>query len=155
MSDTVSKRRRSEIMSLVRSRGNQSTERLTVKLLRQAGIKGWRRYLSLPGKPDFAWVGPRVAVFVDGCFWHGCSRCYRQPKSNVDFWRTKVANNRRRDRKVSRQLRALGWSIVRVRECDLRTEKGCQSVVTRIAKTILVANELRQINILSTSSRLT
>ena len=123
-------------MASVRSRGNQSTERVMVDLLRRVNLKGWRRHLPLPGKPDFAWVGPRVALFVDGCFWHGCSRCYRQPKSNIDFWQTKVLMNRRRDRKVSRLLRALEWSVIRVRECDLKTEQGRRLVVLRISRKV-------------------
>ena len=123
-------------MASVRSRGNRSTEHVTVALLRQAKISGWRRHLPLPGKPDFAWPGLRVALFVDGCFWHGCSRCYRQPKSNVDFWQRKVAMNQRRDRKVSGQLRARGWSVIRVRECALKTERGCQAVMARIGRKI-------------------
>lgn len=134
MSDTVSKDRRSEIMASVRSRGNRSTERVTLNLLRRAKIIGWRRHLSLPGKPDFAWAGERVALFVDGCFWHGCTRCYRQPKSNVDFWQAKVKMNQRRDRQVCKQLWSLGWSVIRVRECELKTERGCQSVISRIGK---------------------
>ena len=103
-------------------------------LLRRAKINGWRRHLPLPGKPDFAWPGLRVALFVDGCFWHGCSRCYRQPKSNVDFWQRKVAINQRRDRKVSRKLRARGWSVIRVRECSLKTESGSEALVARVER---------------------
>ena len=119
-------------MASVRSRGNRSTEHVTMALLRRSKINGWRRHLPLPGKPDFAWPGLRVALFVDGCFWHGCSRCYRQPKSNVDFWQRKVAMNQRRDRKVSRQLRERGWSVIRVRECALKTERGCEVLVARV-----------------------
>ena len=121
-------------MASVRSRGNRSTEQVTMALLRRAKINGWRRHLPLPGKPDFAWPGLRVALFVDGCFWHGCSRCYRQPKSNVDFWQRKVAINQRRDRKVSRKLRARGWSVIRVRECSLKTESGSEALVARVER---------------------
>ena len=119
-------------MASVRSKGNRSTEGVMVALLRRARIRGWRRHLQLTGRPDFAWPRLRVALFVDGCFWHGCSRCYRPPKSNVDFWQSKVAMNQRRDRKVARQLRALGWSVIRVRECALKTESGSGMVVARL-----------------------
>ena len=90
-------------------------------LLRRSRLKGWRRHSPLPGRPDFAWPRFRVALFVDGCFWHGCPRCYQTPKSNVDYWRTKVAGNRRRDRSVSRRLRERGWVVLRVWECRLKT----------------------------------
>ena len=103
-------------------------------LLRRTKINGWRRHLPLPGTPDFAWPRLRVALFVDGCFWHGCSRCYRPPESNVDFWLRKVVTNQRRDRKVSKQLRARGWSVIRVRECALKTERGCEVLVARVER---------------------
>ena len=121
-------------MASVRSKGNRSTEGVMVALLRRARIGGWRRHLQLTGKPDFAWPRLRVALFVDGCFWHGCSRCYRPPKSNVDYWQNKVTMNQRRDRKVSRQLRAQGWSVIRVRECALKTESGSEMVAARIIR---------------------
>ena len=121
-------------MASVRSRGNRSTENVTMALLRRAKINGWKRHLPLPGKPDFAWPGPKVALFVDGCFWHGCSRCYRQPKSNINFWQRKVTMNQHRDRKVSRQLRSREWSVLRVRECTLKTERGCASLVARVER---------------------
>lgn len=61
-----------------------------------------------------------MVVFVDGCFWHGCPDCYRAPKSNVEFWKRKVSSNRCRDRRVARQLREAGWSVIRVSECVLK-----------------------------------
>lgn len=117
MADTVDAATRSRMMAAIRSRGNQSTESRLAKALRREGLSGWRRHLALPGTPDFAWPMERVAVFVDGCFWHGCPRCYRAPKQNAGFWREKVLTNRRRDRRVSRQLRQEGWSVLRVWEC--------------------------------------
>jgi DNA mismatch endonuclease (patch repair protein) len=60
-------------------------------------------------------------LFIDGCFWHGCPRCYKAPKSSAAFWRQKLSKNRKRDRQVSRQLRKDGWKVVRVWECRLKT----------------------------------
>jgi len=107
-------------MSRVRDRGNMNTEVRLAKILRKAGIRGWRRHLPIPGRPDFSFLRHKVAVFVDGCFWHGCPRCFRLPKQNRAFWRAKIETNRRRDRSVNGRLRRLGWKVIRIRECQLR-----------------------------------
>jgi DNA mismatch endonuclease (patch repair protein) len=108
-------------MAAIRSHGNATTELRLAAALRLFGLKGWRRHLPLPGKPDFAWRKERVAVFVDGCFWHGCPRCYRAPRHNAAFWKAKVEGNRRRDRRADRQLRAMGWRVLRIWECRVGT----------------------------------
>jgi len=107
-------------MASVRGRGNASTELKTMKLLRENKITGWRRHLPIAGTPDFAFPKARVALFVDGCFWHGCPRCYRAPQSSKAYWRAKIERNKRRDLRVSRQLRKAGWKVMRVRECQLK-----------------------------------
>src|SRR5438128_1224525 len=111
---------RSELMSRVKSKSNKTTEIRMVALLRQHGIKGWRRHAKLPGRPDFVWPRLHVAVFIDGCFWHGheCGRNLTS-KTNSQFWAEKIATNRRRDAKVRRNLRRCGWSVIRVWECKL------------------------------------
>lgn len=108
---------RSRIMEAIRSKGNRTTEERMATLLRKAKISGWRRHLALPGRPDFAWPKEKVAVFVDGCFWHGCPRCYRPPRHNPEFWVNKLKSNRSRDRRVARTLRVEGWRVIRVWEC--------------------------------------
>ncbi len=126
MADIISKRKRSEVMSKIRSRGNKDTELALMKLFRQHRITGWRRHQEVFGKPDFLFRRNRLALFVDGCFWHGCPRCYRRPKSNRKFWDAKIARNRERDRQVSRELRRLGWRVVRIWEHDLaKKELAC------------------------------
>jgi DNA mismatch endonuclease (patch repair protein) len=119
MVDTISRRKRSEVMRRVRSHGNASTELRLAALLRAHRVTGWRRQQTLPGRPDFVFHREKLCVFVDGCFWHGCPRHYREPTTRVAFWRQKVARNRRRDREVNRALRAAGWRIVRIWECGL------------------------------------
>lgn len=121
---------RSRTMSAIRGTGNASTEAALAARLRRAGLKGWRRHLSLPGTPDFSWPAQRIAVFVDGCFWHGCPRCYSQPSHNRTFWREKLRRNRRRDRRVARELRALGWSVLRIWECRVNSSQ----TIARIAR---------------------
>lgn len=132
MADIWSKEKRSQVMSAIRGKGNRSTELRMIELMREAGIKGWRRHQPLPGKPDFVFRKEKVAVFVDGCFWHGCPRCYRPPATNKAFWTTKVTANRRRDRRVSRQLRGMGWRVARVWECGIR--KNPDAIVRRIRR---------------------
>jgi DNA mismatch endonuclease (patch repair protein) len=132
--DTLSKRERSELMSRVRSYRNKSTELVIARRLRSERITGWRRHTNLPGKPDFAWTACCIAVFIDGCFWHGCSTCYRQPKSNIEFWVAKVQANQRRDKRVTAALRAMGWSVIRIKECKLKSETGVNAAVSRIVQ---------------------
>ena len=107
-------------MSRIRGRGNEKTEVRLAKLMRAARIKGWRRHLPIPGRPDFSFRNQKVAVFVDGCFWHGCPRCFRLPKQNRAFWKAKIEGNRRRDRTVNARLRRLGWTVFRIRECKMQ-----------------------------------
>lgn len=76
--------------------------------------------MNLPGKPDFAFPRQRVAIFVDGCFWHGCPDHYRRPKSRQDFWDAKVAANVNRDCLVNELLAARGWKVLRLWEHELR-----------------------------------
>ncbi len=107
-------------MSLIRSRGNKATELRLIEIFREFGITGWRRNQPLLGKPDFTFRRERVVVFVDGCFWHGCPKCYKRPSSNQKFWDTKIAANRKRDRFVTRELRKLGWQVVRIWQHQLK-----------------------------------
>jgi DNA mismatch endonuclease (patch repair protein) len=120
-------------MSRVRSKKNVTTELRLLKLLRKSKVKGWRRHYDVPGKPDFSWPHLKVAVFVDGCFWHGhdCGRNL-SPKSNIDAWREKIFNRKKRDRRIDCELRAKGWSVIRIWECQL--SKDPRFCITRIKK---------------------
>jgi DNA mismatch endonuclease (patch repair protein) len=117
--DHVSKETRSKIMAAVKSRGNKSTEAALSKLFREAGLRGYRKHWPVDGTPDFAWPGLKVAVFVDGCFWHGC-RCKCLPRTHRKFWMEKIGNNQRRDRRVAQRLRRAGWRVMRVKECVVK-----------------------------------
>jgi DNA mismatch endonuclease, patch repair protein len=100
MADTVSSKMRSAIMAAVRSSGNLSTEQKFLKLLKEVGVRGWRRGYPLYGRPDFVFLGLRTAIFVDGCFWHGCEKHHRSPTSNREYWTQKIARNRVRTDKL-------------------------------------------------------
>lgn len=126
MPDVFSQRKRSEVMSRIRGRGNKDTEIALMTLLRRHHVTGWRRNQTLFGKPDFVFRKEWVAVFVDGCFWHGCPRHATKPKSNRLYWRNKFHRNKQRDRRVNRHLREIGWHVVRIWECVLvRSGEAC------------------------------
>jgi DNA mismatch endonuclease (patch repair protein) len=161
MADVFSKRKRSEVMSRICSRGNRDTELAMVKLLRAAGIRGWRRHLliratvesrwlrverkrtsprpspqrgegeavsgsrrsslgsRLTVRPDFVFRKSRTAIFVDGCFWHGCPKHATWPAHRAAWWRRKIEGNKTRDRLVNRALRRAGWRVLRIWEHEL------------------------------------
>jgi DNA mismatch endonuclease (patch repair protein) len=134
MADSLTKELRSALMARVRSRGNESTEIRLIKVMKAADLKGWRRGRRLVGRPDFVFPAARLAIFVDGDFWHGNPKTFRQPKDNFDFWKQKIQRNRSRDRKVNRLLRSMGWSVIRIWESSLA--KRPSEVVNKIAKAV-------------------
>ena len=119
MADVFTKAKRSQVMSRIRGRGNKQTEVALARLLRQNKITGWRRHYHIFGRPDFAFPKLKLAVFVDGCFWHGCPRHSNLPVNNRAFWRKKLTANKARDRRVNQTLRKAGWCIVRIWGHDL------------------------------------
>lgn len=124
MPDVFSKAKRSEVMSKIRGKGNQSTEMALIRLFREHRIAGWRRHLPLAGRPDFVFRSRKLVIFVDGCFWHGCSRCYVAPKTRSKFWQLKIEGNMARDKRVSGVLKKAGFRVLRVKECDLTQNPG-------------------------------
>ena len=129
MADRLTVAQRSALLSKERARGNATTELALTRVLRAEGLAGWRRHRLLVGgrgapawmvRPDFVFPLRRGAVFVDGCFWHGCPRHGTRPAGNAAFWRRKFAANRARDRRNTRQLRSAGWRVLRLWEHELR-----------------------------------
>lgn len=121
--DVFNTAQRSVVMSKIRSRGNAATELRLIAIFREYKITGWRRNQLLPGKPDFVFRDKQIAVFVDGCFWHGCPRCYRRPRSNLKYWDAKRIRNKKRDRQVVKLLSNLGWRVVRIWSHELKNPK--------------------------------
>jgi DNA mismatch endonuclease (patch repair protein) len=132
--DRHTKEQRSRNMARIRKFGNESTEQRLRRLFREQGIKGWRRHLELPGRPDFTFRKQRVAIFLDGCFWHRCPRCNWIPTSNTDYWIPKLERNVRKDREADQALRERGWQVVRIWEHDLK--QAPQAVLDRIRKAL-------------------
>jgi DNA mismatch endonuclease (patch repair protein) len=120
-------------MAAIRSSGNQDTELKLVALFKIHGITGWRRKQRVFGKPDFIFRRQKIAVFVDGCFWHGCPKHGRKPGSNRAYWLPKFRRNRKRDKFVKRVLSKAGWTVLRLWEHDLATQNW---VAQRVAKAL-------------------
>lgn len=139
MTDIVSKAVRSKMMAAVKSSRNRSTEEALRKLLMRSRITGWRANVrTLPGSPDFAFRGARLAIFVDGCFWHGCEPCSkgRSPVNNRKYWSQKIEANKRRDRRAGRALRERGWKVVRVWEHTL--ERRPEAAIGKICRALTI-----------------
>lgn len=132
MSDVFTKQKRSEVMSRIKGKGNKDTELVMIQILRKHHISGWRRNQAILGKPDFVFPKQKLALFVDGCFWHGCPKHGHTPKSNQEFWGKKLQKNKVRDTYVSITLKRSGWKVVRIWEHDL-------SKPGRVVKRILSA----------------
>ena len=131
MPDLFTRAERSAIMARVKSE-NTSPERAVRQLLRGRGITIRSHCQELPGRPDFVIPQSRAAILVHGCFWHqhSCSRGSRQPSSNVDYWRQKLARNVLRDKATTRKLRRLGWRVLTIWECQI----GRATLAARVAK---------------------
>ncbi|MCX7017671.1 MAG: very short patch repair endonuclease [bacterium] len=121
-------------MSRIRSSGNKSTEWRLRALLVRYGFNKWKLHpADITGRPDIVFPGNRIAIFLDGCFWHGCPKCGRVPKSNRKYWAAKLETNRRRDRAVNRRLRKNGWHVIRFWECQIQSVSR-KSVIDKISR---------------------
>jgi DNA mismatch endonuclease (patch repair protein) len=127
MPDKLTPDKRSALMARVRTRNTQPEIALR-RALHAAGVRGWRLHGPLPGKPDLVFNRARLAVFVDGAFWHGHPDYYRGQSGA--FWDKKIAANRTRDQRVTSELAALGWTVVRI--WDFEIGKDVAACVERI-----------------------
>lgn len=113
--------RHRRIMQGVKGKGNRTTEARLRGALVRARLRGWTANArTIKGHPDFFFKGESVAIFVDGCFWHGCPRCGHVPKKNSAFWEAKISRNRERDAQTTAELRRDGILVVRFWEHQLR-----------------------------------
>lgn len=122
MSDTFSKDERSQIMRQVKSSRNKSTELMLIKIFKTHSITGWRRNFKIFGKPDFVFPRERIAIFLDGCFWHGHDCRNTKPSDNKDYWTTKIGRNIQRDKEVTEVLAKKNWKVIRIWECKLKNQ---------------------------------
>ena len=108
---------------------NTSPEIQIRKLLREAGYPGYRvNWKKAPGKPDIAYPGKKLAIFVNGCFWHRCPICNMPlPKTHLEYWKPKFERNVARDAENYSQLKSMGWRVVVIWECEIRNDP-CSSI---------------------------
>ena len=132
MVDIFTKEKRSHIMSRVRSK-NTKIELLLRKYLFSKGLRGYRVNVNLPGKPDIVFPKYKVAIFVDGCFWHKCPKCFKAPKTNKEFWTKKINGNVERDKWVNKQLSEAGYIVIRFWEHQIVKDLNkCCSIIYRV-----------------------
>jgi DNA mismatch endonuclease (patch repair protein) len=136
--DVFNKETRSGVMQKVRSKENKSTELKLIQLFRENGITGWRRGYPARGKPDFVFLKEKVAVFADGCFWHGHDCRNTRPADNADYWQKKRERNMRHDKETTALFEKRGWKVLRIWECELK-----KAELPRTAQRIWEALEFR------------
>ena len=129
MTDTRSSEQRRRIMQSVGTKDTMPELRLR-KLVYRLGFRYRLHSMKLPGKPDMVFPGKKKVIFVHGCFWHahGCEKG-RPPKSHLDYWVPKLAANKKRDAKRCKQLRALGWSVMTVWQCEIKNPETLQQKI--------------------------
>jgi DNA mismatch endonuclease (patch repair protein) len=119
--------KRSRVMAAVRPRGNLTTEVALTRALRRGSVTGWRRHLPIRVtrrvvRPDFVFPHAKLAVFIDGCFWHQCPLHATTPASRRSYWLPKLQANKARDRRQGRALRQKGWKVLRIWEHSVRRD---------------------------------
>lgn len=123
MADVMTPEQRSRCMAAVKGK-NTKPEMMVRKFLFSKGLRYRVNNRKLPGAPDIVLKKYKTVVFIDGCFWHGHEGCryYKMPKSNVDFWERKISHNKARDVSNTAVLKMMGWKVIRVWECDVKTK---------------------------------
>jgi DNA mismatch endonuclease, patch repair protein len=130
MTDVLTKKQRSYNMSRIKGKDTKPEIRLR-KLLSAEGVKGYRlNYTKLTGKPDIVFPRQKLAVFIDGCFWHKCPRCFVEPATRKEFWLKKIEGNLKRDRLANKRLRKDSWKILRFREHTVK--QNPEKILTKI-----------------------
>lgn len=122
MADVFDSKKRSDIMSKVRSNNNKSTELALIKFFKENHITGWKRNYPVKGHPDFVFLDKKIAVFVDGCFWHGHDCRNTRPSDNAEYWQKKRERNIKHDKEVTAMFENRGWTVIRIWECELKNK---------------------------------
>ena len=122
MADVFDSKKRSDIMSKVRSKNNKSTELMLIQIFKENNIKGWRRHYPVKGPPDFVFLDKKIAIFVDGCFWHGHDCRNTRPSDNAEYWNKKRERNMKHDKEVTALFEQRGWTVIRIWECELKNK---------------------------------
>ena len=131
VADVFDEKKRSEIMSKVHSKGNKSTELKLIQVFKGNGIIGWKRNYPVKGHPDFVFLDKKIAIFVDGCFWHGHDCRNTRPSDNADYWTKKRERNMKHDKEITELFERRGWTVIRIWECELK-KKNYQNLMDKI-----------------------
>ena len=107
-------------MSKVHSKGNKSTELKLIRYFKENDIHGWRRGYKVKGHPDFVFLDKKIAIFVDGCFWHGHDCRNTRPSDNQEYWQKKRERNIQHDQEITALFESRGWTVIRIWECELK-----------------------------------
>ena len=124
MADVFSKEDRSIIMKKVKPSGNKSTEIKLIKYFNAHHITGWRRHYNVKGHPDFVFFDQHIAIFVDGCFWHGHDCRNTRPADNAEYWEMKRRQNIEHDQAVTAMFERRGWMVIRIWECEFKKKNS-------------------------------
>ena len=145
MADKLNTQQRHHCMSRIRGKDTKP-ELLVRKGLHARGFRFRLQDRKLPGRPDIVLPKYGVAIMVNGCFWHGHKGCRyaTKPKSNIEFWETKIARNKHRDEVTSAHLEALGWTVIVVWECELRGKEKAEAKIKTLAEEIRSSGELKK-----------
>lgn len=133
MADVLTKKQRSYNMSQIKGK-NTKPEVSLRKLLFANGVRSYRIHYKLIGKPDVVFSKKKIAIFIDGCFWHKCPQCFIEPETRKKFWDEKINGNIKRDREVNKALKSSGWKVLRFWEHSVR--KSPDKIVSKIMKEI-------------------
>lgn len=131
MADIFDAGKRSDVMRQIKSKKNKSTELRLIEIFKQNGITGWRRNYPVKGHPDFIFPKKKIAVFVDGCFWHGHDCRNTRPADHQEYWQKKRERNIKHDKEVTAMFEARGWTVLRIWECELQ-KKNLDGTVEKI-----------------------
>mgnify|MGYP005851435249 FL=1 len=131
MTDVLTKKQRSYNMARIKSK-NTGPELVLRKLLSKNKVRGYRLHYKIFGNPDLVFPEKRLAIFIDGCFWHKCPVCFIKPTSHVKFWEQKIRNNLKRDKEVNKFLAKNNWKVLRIWEHEI--EKNPEKICLKIIK---------------------
>ena len=118
-------------MRAVKSKNTKSTELKLIQYFRENHITGWRHSYQVKGHPDFVFLEKRIAIFVDGCFWHGHDCRNTRPADNAEYWAKKRERNIERDKEITARFEKRGWTVIRIWECEL-TKKFFEETSRRL-----------------------
>jgi len=134
MADVFTKEQRSSVMRAVKSKNTRSTELKLMQYFRANHITGWRHNYQVKGHPDFVFLKQRIAIFVDGCFWHGHDCRNTRPADNAEYWTKKREKNIQRDRETTDRFVKRGWRVIRIWECELSSKRFSDTMLALMAQ---------------------